>query len=459
MSLSKVPETESTKLPCVATKSLAEYRFAFAVTSPMLEFAPVSVNPAGNLMRYSAQSVQYRPAAIEYLAGMQGWIILRLFLAWISKCGLRAMDAPGWRSIRLASLATFIFVNGLSTALRAQQPVSTSEISSTFQRSPGSPVPIQGSPAIESQSSASIGGTVLDSRGTLFAGVPVMLLSQDNMVKHLVIADANGAFTFADLPAGIYRVTIFVSGLEPFTSTPLIIGAGEKRELPAVAMRIATKSTTVDVGATLNDVAQAQIKEEQQQRILGFLPNYYTSYIWNAAPMTQKLKFNLALRTAADPVTFLVVAGVAGVEQAHKTFPGYGQGVRGFGKRYGASYADTASARIFGSAIFPVLLHQDPRYFYRGSGSIRSRLLYALVSTIICRGDNGRLEPNYSHVLGSFAAAGLSNLYRASGDRQARLTFRNGLIITGSGAVVNVLREFASRKLTPNVPVFAHGKP
>jgi len=287
----------------------------------------------------------------------------------------------------------------------------------------------------------------------------VTLVGQNNIVNRLVIAGDHGAFTFADLPAGTYRVKIYVTGLEPFASAPVVIGAGEKRELPVVAMRIATKNTTADVAATLNDVAEAQVKEEEKQRILGFLPNYYTSYIWTAAPMTRKLKFNLALRTATDPVTFLVVAGVAGVEQAHKTFPGYGQGVEGYAKRYGASYADTVSGRMFGSAIFPVLLHQDPRYFYRGSGTTRSRLLYALVSTVVCRGDNGRLQPSYSHILGSFAAAGLSNVYRAPEDRQASLTFRNGLIITGSGAVVNVMREFLSRKLTANVPAFANGKP
>ena len=175
--------------------------------------------------------------------------------------------------------------------------------------------------------------------------------------------------------------------------------------------------------------------------------------------MTTKLKFKLALRTTTDPVTFFVVAGVAGAEQAHKTFPGYGQGSEGYAKRYGASYADTVAGRMIGSAILPAVLHQDPRYFYQGSGTTRSRLLHALVSTVVCRGDNGRLEPNYSHILGSFAAAGLSNVYRAPQDRQASLTFRNGFIIVGSGAVVNVLREFVSRKLTSSVPVFAKGKP
>ena len=94
-------------------------------------------------------------------------------------------------------------------------------------------------------------------------------------------------------------------------------------------MRIAPKNTTINVAATLNDVAEAQVQQQEKQRLLGFLPNYYTSYIWNAAPMTRKLKFNLALRTATDPATFLVVAGVAGVEQAHNTFPGVWPGFRG----------------------------------------------------------------------------------------------------------------------------------
>jgi hypothetical protein len=322
---------------------------------------------------------------------------------------------------------------------------------------PGVLAPV--SDSAEPQGTGSLAGSVRDARGALLGGARVSLVAQDGKVGPVVTTDDNGVFKFDDLPAGTYHVKINVTGLEPFTSDAVVIGAGEKRELPVVALRIATKSTTVDVVATLTEVAESQVKAEEKQRILGFLPNYYTSYIWNAAPMTRELKFKLALRTATDPVTFIVVAGVAGVEQSHKTFPGYGQGFEGYAKRYGASYADTVSGRMLGSAIFPAILHQDPRYFYRGSGSTRSRLLYALLSTVICRGDNGRLEPNYSHVLGSFTAAGLTNLYRDPQDRQASLTFRNGLIITASGAVTNVLREFLSRKLTSNVPGFANGKP
>jgi hypothetical protein len=287
----------------------------------------------------------------------------------------------------------------------------------------------------------------------------VTVVKQDNTVVLMTTTDSEGAFQFAGLSPGTYSIKIAAEGLEPFVSEPVTLSAGETRKLPIATMRIPTKNTTVQVTATLNQVAQAQVQEQEKQRVLGFLPNYYTSYIWNAAPMTRKLKFNLALRTTTDPVAFLVVGAVAGVEQAHKTFPGYGQGAEGYAKRYGATYADTLAGRMLGSAIFPVILHQDPRYFYQGSGSTRSRILYALKSTFVCRGDNGRLEPNYSRVLGSFAAAGLSNVYRASADRQAGLTFRNGLIILGGAAAENLLREFLSRKLTRNVPAFANGKP
>ena len=114
---------------------------------------------------------------------------------------------------------------------------------------------------------------------------------------------------------------------------------------------------------------------------------------------------------------------------------------------------------MVGSAILPSVFRQDPRYFYRGSGTVSSRAIYAVGATVITRGDNGKKQPNYSHVLGNFVAAGLSNVYRDPGDRSASLTIRNGFIITGSNAVSNLLREFLSRKLTPSVPVYDNGKP
>jgi hypothetical protein len=258
---------------------------------------------------------------------------------------------------------------------------------------------------------------------------------------------------------GTYRIQVSGASLQGWISGDVVLNAGERREVAVTPTGIPTTNTTVDVRATLRDVAAAQVHEEEKQRILGFMPNFYSSYRWDAQPMTSQLKFRLALRSALDPFAFITAGGVAGVEQAHKTFPGYGQGAEGYAKRYGSAYADGVVGRMMGSAVFPAIFHQDPRYFYRGTGSIRSRMLYALLATVICRGDNGQLQPNYSHVLGSFTAAGISNLYRAPGDRSASLTVRNSFIITGGAAVTNLLREFVSRRLTAKVPPQAAGRP
>ena len=89
-------------------------------------------------------------------------------------------------------------------------------------------------------------------------------------------------------------------------------------------------------------------------------------------------KFDLAFHSITDPVEFVGTGIIAGAEQATDTFPGYGQGAEGYAKRYGAAYADDVLGRVIGSAILPSLIHQDPRYFYKGSGSVRSRAFYAM---------------------------------------------------------------------------------
>ena len=347
---------------------------------------------------------------------------------------------------------------GLSTCLRPQETVSSSVSYLVAQAVPGPEDAVQtsGSGAVP-PASASIAGTVRDADGVAVQGARVTLAGPNNAVDQVVTADSSGAFTFAELVPGIYQVKIAAAGLERPVTAEVVLGARERRELPIVGARILT--TTVHVVATLDEVAQSQVEAQEKQRVLGFLPNYYSSYIWDAVPMTPKLKFKLTLRSTTDPVTFLVAAGLAGVEQKHDIFPGYGQGSEGYAKRFGAAYADTLISKMVSRAILPTVLHQDPRYFYRGSGSIRSRIFYALAAAVITRGDNAQMQPNYSQVLGNFASSGISNLYRAPGDRTVSLTFRNGLIMTASGAVENLLREFFSRTLTSSVPPFANGKP
>ena len=164
------------------------------------------------------------------------------------------------------------------------------------------------------------------------------------------------------------------------------------------------------------EIAQEQLNIEEKQRVLGVFPNYYVSYDPDPEPLSTRQKFQLAWKTSIDPVTWILSGGFAGVEQASNTFPGYGQGAQGYGKRFGANYADGLSDTLIGGAIFPSLFKQDPRYFYKGTGSIRSRALYAIANSVICKGDNGRWQPNYSAILGGLAAGAsrTSTIHRAT---------------------------------------------
>ena len=163
----------------------------------------------------------------------------------------------------------------------------------------------------------------------------------------------------------------------------------------------------------------------------------------DAVPLNAKQKFGLAWRTVIDPFTFGLNAAFAGAEQADNQFNGYGQGAQGYGKRFGAGYADIVSATFIGSAILPSILKQDPRYFYKGTGSKRSRLLYALANSVICRGDNRHWQPNYSYIAGSLAAGGIANLYYPKNDRnRVGFIFEATGIGIGETAVLDVLQEF-----------------
>jgi hypothetical protein len=171
-------------------------------------------------------------------------------------------------------------------------------------------------------------------------------------------------------------------------------------------------------------------------------------------------KFELAWKSSVDPFTFVGVAAIAGVQQATDDFPGYGQGMEGYAKRFGAAYADVLSGTFIGSAILPSVLKQDPRYFYKGTGSGRSRFLYSVANTVICKGDNKRWQPNYSGVLGSFATGAISYLYYPSSDRDAMgLVVQNSLIRLGETAFANVMQEFIVRRFTPRLQTHPSSHP
>jgi hypothetical protein len=200
--------------------------------------------------------------------------------------------------------------------------------------------------------------------------------------------------------------------------------------------------------ASPEEIAAEQVKVAEHQRVFGIIPNFYVVYDHHAAPLTTKLKFELASKVVFDPVTIIGVGMIAAINQAGDG-PNYGQGAQGYAKRYGASYADGFTDIMIGGAVLPSLLHQDPRYFYQGTGTKKSRALHAISSTVICRGDDGSRQPNYSTIGGDLAAAAISTAYYPASDRTAGRVFTTALINTGERALSNLIQEFVLRRFTP----------
>lgn len=299
------------------------------------------------------------------------------------------------------------------------------------------------------QPSGCISGAVVDQSGAVVAGAQVSVTRKGQSLDQQATTGADGQFFLANIAPGAFDLTVTAAGFAPSTYSG-ILHSKEIDTVPPIVLDVASSTTEVSVGVTREEIAQEQIKAEEQQRILGVIPNFYVSYDPHAVALTSKQKFQLAARTVIDPFTFLIVAGTAGVEQWQNHFIGYGQGMDGYAKRFGANYADTVTGTFIGGAILPSILKQDPRYFYKGTGSVRSRFFYAVAMSLVCKGDNGHWQPNYSGILGSLAAGGISNLYYPAADRNsAALTFDNTAIGIGSNAISNLLQEFLIPKLTP----------
>jgi len=309
------------------------------------------------------------------------------------------------------------------------------------------------------QATANISGSVADTTGAPISGARIRLTRTDHSQDQEALSSNDGHFIFASVTPGPFQITVAAQGFAAKSSSGIIHSA-EILNLPATVLDVATLNTDVQVTLSPAEITADQLKVEEKQRLLGLIPNYYISYAPQAAPLTSRQKFTLALKSTVDPFAFGVTAVIAGVQQWQNDFAGYGQGAQGYGKRYGASYADYFSGTMIGGAILPSIFKQDPRYFVKGSGTKRSRALYAMANAFIRKGDNGRWQPDYSDILGSFAAAGLSNLYYPARSRNGvGLTFENTAIGIGGTALGNIFEEFLSRKLTPSANQKSQSKP
>jgi hypothetical protein len=311
----------------------------------------------------------------------------------------------------------------------------------------------------QQKAQAALQGHIIDIHGDPVPNANITLVGPKGNNQQISHSAADGTFAFTGIAPEVIRLTVTASGMETFVSAEIPLTAGESAHIPEIILPIAPANTEVSVTATQEQVADEQLKAALNQRALAVFPNFYTSYIWDAAPLNFRQKTKLALRSTTDPAEFLVVGIRAGIEQARDTFPDYGQGAKGYGKRFGAAYGDVVIARFFGSAVFPAIFHQDPRYFYRGSGSVPKRAGYAISTAFIQKGNSGHFQPAYSSILGSMASGAISNLYRPSADRGVGLVFRNvGIGIAGKMAT-SLVREFILRKVSTGIPDYEKGKP
>ena len=355
---------------------------------------------------------------------------------------LRGPNRPGWLAAGIVSLSACLLPGGLPTLAQTQQAPAAAgaAISSGAQ---------QAQPP-EQQPTGIVSGAIIDKSGAAVAGAHIQLARADASSNQETTADSDGQFFFANVPPGPFQLTVTAPGFATQTQSG-ILHAAETYAMPPVAMAVASVVTQIEV--TPAEEARVELKAEEQQRVLGVIPNFYVTYVPDAAPLKPRQKFQLAWKTTIDPVTFVVTGATAGIEQATNYYSGYGQGGDGYAKRFGASYANFAIATFIGSAILPSILKQDPRYFYKGTGSRTSRFFYAFGNTFFCKGDNGRWQPNYSNLAGTLIASGIGNAYDPPSDRGVASTFEGALIGIGATGAANVLEEFVVSKLTSNNPI------
>jgi carboxypeptidase family protein len=343
----------------------------------------------------------------------------------------------------------------IPAAAQSQQPPTAQAPANDRPDSGGTGAPVAGQPG--QQLPGSVSGTLIVQTGALAVGAHVQLSREDKSPPQELLSGDNGQYSFSNLPPGPFHLAISSEGFatQEYSGD---LHPGEAFIVPEIMLSVATAVTEVRVELTQIEVAQEEIKEQEKQRVFGFIPNFYVTYVPDPAPLIARQKFELAFRSVIDPFTFVAVGFLAGLQQASDEFGAYGQGAEGYAKRYGAAYGNVVSSTFIGSAILPTIFKQDPRYFYRGTGSKKSRLGYALANAVICKGDNKKWQFNYSEVIGAFATGAISYTYYPEGDRHG-VIWENGLIKLGESAVAGVFQEFVIRKLTPHLQTHAKTQP
>ena len=298
----------------------------------------------------------------------------------------------------------------------------------------------------QTAAAVAVDGTVKDGAGLAVAGAIVTLETAAGAGQRTTATDQAGAFHFGDVAAGSYNVTVAAGGFAVWTAN---VTTGVLNQAPVAAvLQVAPVTSTIEVTQSPKELAVEQLKSEEKQRVLGIFPHFLVTYEPNAAPLTARQKFHLGFKTLVDPVTLLGTGIDAGIQQAQNKYPEFGQGVEGYAKRFGARYTSHISGVMIHHVILQAVFHQDPRYFYKNTGTFRSRVWYSIWTAFVCKGDNGRWQPDYSDVIGGAAASQVSRLYYPYTSRPWLRLFHNVLEGFGGRAEDHLLEQFVVRRFT-----------
>lgn len=295
---------------------------------------------------------------------------------------------------------------------------------------------------ISAPESGSVIGTVTDAQDEIVPGATVVLESGAPGIQQKTTTNQNGFFSFTAVqPAASYHVSIQAGGFADWVSPAFAITPGQYKDFGSIRLTISVESTTVTAALPQEEIATQQVHLEEKQRALGVLPEFYAVYDPHPVPLTPKLKFSLAWRTASDSVTVAAAAFIAGIDQASDT-PAYVQGAKGYGERFGANYANNLTDVFIAGAVLPTIFHQDPRYYYQGTGSRSSRIFHAIRNPFVCKGDNGKWQPNISSLGGYMASGAIANAYYPASSRGPGLVFSTTGVDIGADMLSSLIQEF-----------------
>lgn len=343
-----------------------------------------------------------------------------------------------------------VIASALPALAQNQKPSAAGAPTEASSNAPSATVP----QISDQQPTGIVTGKIVDQSGTPVFGANVTLTTNGRSPSQTAQVDQDGQYSFSNISPGAFKLSITAVDFAPQTVSGTL-APGEYHTMPQIKLLLIPVVTQIVVKPQAV-IAQEQLHVEEKQRVLAVFPNFYVTYLPNPAPLDARQKFQLAWKSTFDPVTFFVVAAGAGLQQVDGQYSGFGYGFEGYAKRYGATYADIGIGTFLGDAVFPSVFKQDPRFFYKSGGSVRSRIWYALAMAVISKGDNGRWQPDYSNLLGDGVSGALSNLYYPPADRTGvALTFENVGISIGARAADNLVQEFLIPKLSFKSP-FSH---